>query len=193
MTVPTFGQWIEWVFRGPEPEYDQLWDETLGRHVDWQLDHATTLFLRPSFLIGFFPERELRKGFWRLPYSWELSDLIWRQDVEWKRRRACIEAMYPLFRDLFARLPLKNTCFMWWDSFRYFQSDPDQRVVETQLRVLTRILALPSEDCQVAALHGLGHLEHDGKRSPIAAYLAQPDLGHEVRSYAAAALAGRVL
>jgi hypothetical protein len=26
MSIPTFEQWVDRVFTGPEPEFDQLWD-----------------------------------------------------------------------------------------------------------------------------------------------------------------------
>ena len=49
MLIPTFEQWVDWVFTGPEPEFEQLWDDTVDRVADWQLDYATALFGAPSF------------------------------------------------------------------------------------------------------------------------------------------------
>jgi hypothetical protein len=193
MLIPTFEQWVDWVFTGPEPEFEQLWDDTRDRVADWQLDYATTLFSAPSFLLGSYSEQALRNGFWSLPNAWDLRDLIWDQGLDSNRREACLRAMYFLFRDLFARNPLEDTCFMWWDLLRYFGQRRDPRVIETQLSVLGQILSLSDEECQRAALHGLGHITHDGKAALIAEFLSRPGVNEELRTYAGHALAGDVL
>jgi hypothetical protein len=193
MPPPSYEQWLDWLFTGPEPDFEQLWDPVLDRPVDWQLDHATTMFQSPAFLLYAYPEDVVRAGLWRLPFAWDLRDLIWNQDVRWERRRACVEAMYGLFTDLFPRNTFDDTCFMWWDLYREFGSDPDPRVAETQVSVLARVLALPNADCQLAALHGLGHL-HTASRLPVVqAYLERSDLPQEARAYGQAALEGKVL
>jgi hypothetical protein len=193
MLIPTFEQWVDWVFTGPEPEFEQLWDDTRDRVADWQLEYATTLFSAPSFLLESYTEQALRNGFWSLPNAWDLRDLIWDQGLDWDRREACLRAMYFLFRDLFARNPLEDTCFMWWDLLRYFGQGPDLRVIETQLSVLGQILSLSDKECQRAALHGLGHITHDGKADLIAEFLSRPGVNEELRTYAGHALAGDVL
>lgn len=53
---------------------------------------------------------------------------------------------------------------------------------------LVEILALDSEHCQDAALHGLGHLHHPATEQIIQSYLAQhPSLDKNRRDYALAA------
>jgi hypothetical protein len=193
MMPPTFAQWTDWVFTGPEPDWEQLWDSASDSKVNWQLDHSTTLFRAPAFLLDTYPEKALQTGFWRLPNSWDLGYLIWDQDIAWERRDACLRAMFFLFRDLFAKTPLKDTCFMWWDLLRNFRKAPDQRVLNTQLDVLTQILRLPNEDCQLAALHGLGHLDHKGREAVVARFLSRSDLTEEVRAFGTAAQLGKVL
>src|SRR5262245_14506080 len=93
MPIPTFEQWVDWVFTGPEPEFDQLWDNALNRGADWQLDYATTLFRAPSFLLGSYSTQALRDGLWRLPSAGELRDLIWDQRLAWERREACLRGI----------------------------------------------------------------------------------------------------
>jgi hypothetical protein len=193
MSVPSYREWLDWVFAGPEPDLDQLWDSVLDRSVDWQLDHATKLFEDPAFLLYAYPEDAVRKGLWRLTSSWEIRDLIWDQEVAWGRRKACIEAMYSLYTDLFSKNDYDGTCYMWWDLLHEFGAAPDARVTEAQLVVLDKILDLPGEDCQLDASHGLGHLDTPNKIPIIERYLSRSTLSEDVRAYAFAALDGRVL
>jgi hypothetical protein len=61
------------------------------------------------------------------------------------------------------------------------------------LEALSKILVLDSEECQISALHGLGHLGHAGKRNAIEKYLAShTNLNDETRTYALTAIEGRV-
>lgn len=90
--------------------------------------------------------------------------------------------------------PLNNTCHMWWDFFRYFGDDPDERVVNEMYLALRKILFIESIECQGAALHGLGHIEHPKKAALINRYLrSYQDLDPEIRRYALASIEGSVL
>lgn len=83
---------------------------------------------------------------------------------------------------------------MWFDLLRYFGQDRDQRVVDEIYLALEKILFMDSFDCQGAALHGLGHLDHPDKKDLITKYLREHrDLHPEVRRYAKAAIKGNVL
>jgi hypothetical protein len=83
---------------------------------------------------------------------------------------------------------------MWFDLLRYFGEDRDQRVVNELYRALEKILFMDSFDCQGAALHGLGHLDHPARKDLITKYLRKHrDLNPEARRYAKAAIKGRVL
>ena len=58
---------------------------------------------------------------------------------------------------------------------------------------LSKILNLDSEACQIAALHGLGHLQHPHTEAVIRLYLAaHPELDLETKEYALAAIAGDI-
>jgi len=97
--------------------------------------------------------------------------------------------MLHLFRDLFASEPLINAVCMWWDSFCYDwhcgnkkrdRGGEDAAMQEVMFETLTQILALPSEICQGAAIHGLSHLHHPATGEAIRNYLKQrPDLNEE--------------
>jgi len=62
------------------------------------------------------------------------------------------------------------------------------------LTALENILRMNSTEFQIAALHGLGHLEHKGKESLIQTYLKKhPHLDDEIRDYAMACITGDVM
>jgi hypothetical protein len=129
-----------------------------------------------------------------LPNSWELGDSIWTGELPWKLRKSCIKSMVPLFETFFSRKPLGDTCQMWWDLLRYFGDDREERVVDEMFLALKKILFLDSLECQAAALHGLGHLDHSDKESLINKYLSErPDLHPNIRRYAIACINGNVL
>ncbi|HEY6330223.1 MAG TPA: hypothetical protein VI756_12865 [Blastocatellia bacterium] len=195
----TFDRWVDEVFAGKPPDWDWLWENALDpTRAEWLLTYPTRLFLEPDFLVERFSDEQLREGLWNLTTNWELRDSIWDHDLPWPLRRACIRAMVTLFERLFTREPLSeplvDTCKMWWDIFRYFGDDPDQKVVNEMCLALKEILQMDSLDCQIGALHGLGHLDHPGKQDLINHYLrSHPDLPEEIRSYALASIEGNVL
>jgi len=103
-------------------------------------------------------------------------------------------AMADVFRRLFATHPIQSVCYMWRDLLRTFDDNPDPKIEENMLHALCEILVLESRDCQRAALHGLGHLSHTGKRDVIEKYLvAHPELDDETKTYALAAIEGTVM
>jgi hypothetical protein len=83
---------------------------------------------------------------------------------------------------------------MWWDMLRYFGDDPDDRIVDAMVRALEDVLRSPVRHCQMSALHGLGHLQHESKETIIRSFVAaNRDIDSEVLQYANAAIAGTVL
>ena len=172
-----------------------MWENALHpREAQWLVTYPTRLFHDPEFLIGRYSDKQLRKGFWNLPNCWELGDSIWTRELPWKLRKSCIKSMVPLFERFFSRKPLGHTCHMWWDLLRYFGEDRDERVVDEMYLALKKILVLDSLDCQTAALHGLGHIEHSGKGPLINSYLSNhQDLHPDIRRYAVSAIKGNVL
>ena len=172
-----------------------MYDNALDpRRAEWLVTYPTRLFQEPEFLIGKYSYRQLRKGFWSLPDEWELKNSIWSRKLPWRLRKSCIRAMVPLFEKFFSRKPLGHTCHMWWDLLRYFGDKREERVVDEMFLALEKILFMDSVECQGAALHGLGHLDHSDKESLINKYLSeQRDLPPEVRRYAISCIKGNVL
>jgi hypothetical protein len=193
MDKPDFEDWVGRVFNGPEPSFFDLWDDATDREVNWQLGYATRLFQAPTFLLAEFSQEQVAAGLFKLPSSWQLTELLWNPEQDWMPRETCINAMYILYRDLFTLAVLDGVAFMWWDLLRYFGEDADPRTANAVVRVLERILALPNSDCHWAALHGLGH-HGDGRRDAIIdAFLANTTVSYELREYALKAKAGDVL
>lgn len=192
MTNPDCTTWIEQVFTEEGPDIGAIW-EVQQEIPHWPVECVTTFFNDAKNLAGRFSPEALHYGLWHLQMNCELKEVLWNRSVAWEPREACWKSMEVLFRDFFAHADMEQTTFMWWDSFRDFSDDPDPQVVATVFGVLKQILALPSELCQAAALHGLGHLEHPDKREAIIVFLAQPGLSGNIRDYAQHVLEGPVL
>jgi hypothetical protein len=209
----SFDEWVAFVFDHPVAlmvdDEDDLDCDHLLYHPDWfyedewdwngsieqYLRNATQLFKEPGFLLQAYRPAQLRQGFWHL--AGEIDNWIWGGEfypASWEAREACLRAMTSLFEHLFIKDALEDTCFMWWDFFRTFADKPDPAVQQVMLEVMAEIIRLPSEDCWGAALHGLGHLDHPGKRAVIEAFMEEhPELDAGWHRYAGAAIEGKVL
>jgi hypothetical protein len=93
--------------------------------------------------------------------------------------------------------PFHIACYMWWDipPMRWGEGEPELH--QACLTTMDRILGLPSELCQLSALHGLNHWQ---SRHPeqvgdiIDRFVTKtPDITTRIREYAAAAREGRAL
>jgi hypothetical protein len=193
-----FEEFVGFVFdhptRGPRWYFSKRW-RCYGT-PERVLEQMTRLFQEPGFLLSRYTKGQLHQGFWYIGSL--IRDMLWDdetdEEIDWPHREACILAMVSLEEKLFATEPLDDTCFMWWDFFRYFGDEPQAQVIEAMLIALERTLALPFKSCQESALHGLGHTDHPRKAAVIAAYLnANPDLPEWLRDYAKDAMAGNVL
>jgi hypothetical protein len=145
-------------------------------------------------LLEKFSPEQINQGFWFILGEIELlQGCLWNRKIDWKLREDCIMSMVGVFEQMFIQNPIEDACYMWWDLLRDFSDDQDPKTKEAMLVALSQILKLDSIDCQVSALHGLGHLEHSGKRKVIEQFLATPNLDDEMRNYATAAIEGKVL
>jgi hypothetical protein len=109
-------------------------------------------------------------------------------------RRKCILSMVNLFEIVFMKDSLGDVAFMWWDSFRSFEDEPEWEIVEAIFDALSKIIRMESSICWGSALHGLGHLSHPGKAVLINDFLqAHPAVHPDTKVYALAAIEGRVL
>ena len=112
-------------------------------------------------------------------------------------REEVVRSMFYLFRDLFFAESLKESVGMWWDSFCYGwhcgnrkreRGGEDMTMQDVMFETLARILAIPSQICQGAAIHGLSHLHHPKTEGLIGRFLEQnPLIDGEWRTVALAA------
>ena len=109
--------------------------------------------------------------------------------------------MYNLYERFFLKEPLETSSHMRWDALA-FDWDCDNRsrenggedelMQDVMFETLGHILILPSETCQAAALHGLGHLHHPKTKKVIERFLSHP-VSPELHDYALAASRFEVL
>lgn len=141
--------------------------------------------------------------------------LIFESRIPWAARSSVLEAFPVFFRQCFAirctahlchldndtSEPLNRVCYMWWDApnFMPLGQHPERDTLsDAILRVLENILAIASDPCREAALHGLGHwhlycssqVEHIVETFLKVAH--QQQMRPELVGYAEAAAAGLV-
>ena len=205
----SFEEWIKFVFDHPIQETPWYWDTSLDTFWDdWredidpeqQLTYVTKLFENAaSLLLGRFSPEQIDQGLTMLlsgPDDFAIRELVWSHKLPLSIRVQCITSMVRLFRDVFSQVPIKHACFMWWDELREWQhqEDRDPQTQEVILTALEQILKIPSRDCQMSALHGLGHLSHPRRGTIIQHYLQHTStLDDELKQYAEIAMAGEVL
>jgi hypothetical protein len=149
--------------------------------------------------------------------------LVYDFHVPLQIRLMTIQALYPLYRDLFSlrcddNLNENNLgrlnwlCYMFWDAGilyidGFHQNDPDAEcLIDAIFDVLEKALALPHRACQHSALHGLGHsietlrTNLKGKQSYSAraqgiidAYLKMKNIDDRLRKYARQARTGYIM
>lgn len=165
-----------------------------------------------------YPEPQVEQGLWCMMGSLHneaFCGLIWDPALPLPARLAVVDGIYPLYDHVLARYPYEAIGFRHPDDdlrrFRtidYMATDlllkaawiphkdeVDAAAVRTAfLGVFTNLLAHEAPVAQYAALHGLGHLDHDGRAAVIDDYLATHTwLDPEQRDYATEARRGDVL
>jgi|SRR5882672_5371160 len=191
-----FDEWVRFVFDHPVSEPEWYWDDAWNWEGDprvW-LKNATALFSSPEFLVQDYSPEQLEQGFWfLLGPAGKLDRWVWAEEIDWSIRADCISAMVNVFEQLFVKNPLGETCYMWWDLLGESRDEGDTPVRDAMLESLRRVLAIESLDCQVSALHGLGHLTHGGKKKVIEEFLnVRSNLDEKTEQYARAVIEGRV-
>ncbi|MEI6084893.1 MAG: hypothetical protein WCS70_11395 [Verrucomicrobiota bacterium] len=196
----TYEEWIRFAFDHPCIEHpsDDPWHYTEEYEFICDpgvvLRYYVRLFREPLPSLSAYSDEQIEQGLWFIACH-HLPEIFGDKDVSPTERIECIEAMPFLFHRFFCDKPLGTICYMWWDLIGHcVEAMPDEQVVDATLHSLEKILALDSPDCQMSALHGLGHLKHPGKERIIRSYLAQnPELTDEARAYAEEAILGTVL
>jgi len=174
----TFEQWVEIAFDHPvsEPEwywdegFDSLW-ESLGLSDALTVRYLTRLFLEPEQLKR-YTLPQVAQGIWFLVGESSPAKLTYaliNPEVALGERVACVQAMTDFFRKFVVPAalgpaetdsdPFHGACYMWWDIFptRGEPQAGEPELHRTCLKVMAEVLNLPSELCQLSALHGLNH------------------------------------
>lgn len=173
------------------------------------VDYVTRTFQGAARLLARYDNTQLGHGLWYLVSSPAgTMHALLNDAVPWEARERCVRSFTGVFAGLFAprcvpllshtgesgHSPLHLACYMWWDIFPFWGSlVGEPRFDDLFLDVMEATLALPSDPCREAALHGLGHIPAPRERAQaiIDVFLtAHRDLRAELRQYAEAARSG---
>ena len=218
MPSGTFDQWVVAAFDHPvrEPEwywdadFDRYWDE-LGVSDALTVEYMTRLFLDPDRLRRFSLE-QVAQGIWFLmgeSSPARAAHALLKPDIRLQQRINCVDAMTNFFRVFVAPVasgaaddrkdPFHMACYMWWDIFpTYGGSNAEEAKLDGAcLNAMATMLTMPSELCQLSALHGLNHWHphHAEKVELIVDTFLQKTSGLTARmvEYAAIARSGGAL
>jgi hypothetical protein len=211
LTQSSFDEFVSFLFDRsipPSPEKRDPW----YWHVEVEYDakkicaHYEQLFQQPEFLLPRFTKPQLEEGFWAVQgpnLGCSASRIIDDSDLPLSLREGCIRSMFDLFERLFSKEPLDTSVQMWWDSLCYDWhcgnrnrelGGEDLELQDVYFQTLARVLAIDSETCQGAALHGLGHLHHPQTKELIDRFIDEhPSLTQAQRAYALAAARFKLL
>jgi len=193
----SFEDWLNFVFdsKWSSSKYEDYVElEDLGGDIDVFVKNCIKLFENPAFLLENYDSEQLEGGFFGfiLNPKVSLNWWIWNKENSPDLRRQFIFSSVNVFKQVFTKNSLKNSCFMWWDSLRDFSEDKDRQVINWMFIALSQILEINSLECQMSALHGLGHIEHGGKKKLIEEFLRK-HRNFADKDYAMAAIVGNIM
>lgn len=187
----------EHVNAGPGPWY---WHADVDYDPHEVAGFYVRLFSEPEFLLSRYTPAQLEQAFWAIPSAnieCSIEHIIWDTRIPFELRESCVRSMHDLYARFFAKQPLETSSNMWWDGLAYdwhcgnrarINGGEDATMQDVMFETLVKILQLPQEWCQAAALHGLGHLHHPDTEAAIQGFLrATPGIDAELREYALAA------
>jgi hypothetical protein len=199
---------MDFIFDHPVPtimsETGWWWESEVNLDPEEYAANLIAIFRTPAVLRSRYTREQLEQGFWMLISRAEpgLDPILWNPDVPWSVRTALIQATVDLYEKFFAFDSLDTSAYMFWDGLAYGYCVPtrhpetdieDRRVQEAMFSALTQILEIDSLSCQLAALHGLGHLRHPNTEKAIRTYLARNQkLAEDHRRFAVACITGDI-
>ena len=205
----SFEEFVAFLFaHAVAPSSENPWYRHAEVHYDPQriASYYIRLFRAPRLLRDRFSAAELEQGFWAIQggvLECSVRNVIWDRTVPFDVRADSVKSMSDLYAELFVEESLDTSSNMWWDSLAYdwhcgnrarANGGEDRSMQDVMFATLGRILDMPSETCQRAALHGLGHLHHPDTDDLVQSYLARnPSIAPDLREYALAAAQFRVL
>ena len=210
-----FEAWVGFIFdrdvSDPEwfwsPEFDTRW-QALEITPAVTVPYLTRLYQEPAVLARFSLE-QIAQGIWFLvgeSSPAQPSHALLDAAIPLQDRLDCVKAIASFFRDFVAGAapgsadtetnPFHIACYMWWDIFPTWGGGKaaEPELDQACLEVMAEVLAIPSELCQLSALHGLNHwylnCAEDVERIVDAFVAGANDLSARVREYAALARRG---
>ena len=214
-----FEKWVEAVFDHPVTKQEWYWaPEFEAQWASLELSNAVTVtyltrLYSDASILSRFSLEQVAQGIWFLvgeSSPAKPSYCLLRSLIPLRTRVACVSAMANFFAQFVAvkapgpadttdRNPFHVACHMWWDILpvrggtRVHEPELDQAC----LAAMAKILNLPSELCQLSALHGLNHWHRAygaHVEQTVDAFLSEShDLSVRVREYAARARCGKAL
>ena len=216
--IPSFAEWVAAAFDhsvgSPEwywaEEFDDFW-------ADWAVPPLLTVeylarLFRENGCLAAYSLEQVAQGIWFLMDSSSPAGIAYcllDSDVPVEQRLDCIRAMSDFFSTFVAAAapgpsrhhsdPFHIAIYMWWDifPFRFESSGAGSEVGACCLGVMTSTLKVPSELCQINALHGLNHWQPSYPREVadvIDEFIAHGvGLSPTVRDYAQVAIGGGAL
>jgi hypothetical protein len=223
MPTATFNEWLDAVFEHPLKKREWYWDETFENYWDRlevsdpvTVDYMTRLFSAPDHLKPYSLE-QIAQGIWFLigeSSPGQSAYALLNSDVPLSHRIDSVRAMATFFRALVVpaapgkaneqKDDFHGACYMWWDIFPTYggptyglNTGGEPELHTACLNTMAGILSMPSELCQLSALHGLGHWHRNyGEKVEgiVDTFLQKtPDLTNRIIDYAGKAQIGRVL
>jgi hypothetical protein len=218
MPTVSFGDWVEEVFSHPLRKPAWYWDNgfdehwgTLGLLDSLTVEYMTRLFQAPNCLESYSLE-QVAQGLWFLigeSSPGQSAHTLLNSSVPLQHRIGCVDAMTNFFRVFVApaapdaaddqKNPFHIACYMWWDIFPTYGNPNagEDRLHSACLKTMAATLMIPSELCQLSALHGLNHwhLHHADKVEALIDQFLQntPGLTPRIVGYAATARSGCAL
>jgi len=223
MPTATFDQWLDAVFNHPVRKREWYWDE--GFHSSWdgleltdavRVEYTRRLFLA-SDQLKLYSLEQVAQGLWFLigeSAPGESAYALLNRDVPLSERISCVGAMANFFRVFVAPAAperadeqanhFHKACYMWWDIFpthggpTYGPETGGEPELHTAcLNVMQEILSVPSELCQLSALHGLNHWHQNYSQQVeriVDGFLHKtPNLTNRIIEYAGKARVGGAL
>ena len=187
----SFGAFLDYAF---DPARD---GDSSALEVDaaTQLAHAERLFRDPATARR-YPRSQQEVGFWFLPGETQpefFSVQLWNHALPGGARISCVNAMQVLYRDLFARDPLGEDSFMWFDLLRDAAPRPCAECEPVRRALVGTLEAILAYDAR-AALHGLHHWALQPEREAIVdGWLRRASPQGELREFALRCRAGKYM
>jgi hypothetical protein len=170
------------------------------------LNFYINLFKSSNYLIGKFSDEQLESGFNAIlspTLDFSIEQNLWNNKVPYLLRSNLINSMFDLFNEFFSKVWFGGVSHMWWDGLVYGfhcgslpkdNCDEDIMLQNGIFSVISKILLIKSEDCQVSALHGLGHLHHKDTEELINKFIKENEpLNNDIWEYANSAMKFEVL